>query len=613
MAYGQFYFAWAEHDETTFGPEHELFELDFSRLSLRHAENDFCMLTLRAPNPRAGLLAPGRKQFAWVAFDYGDTVGVEPIFFGRVVGVPADTSQREVEITLRARPANYADVKADLAQTLRANGPYWDDVWYRPEDRRNPDLVLQARSALWHVDRVTHELTISNNVVGEDGTLTFGQEDVLADSLRISYSGPAASVVRVRAEVNWTQRATGVIDATQNLIEAFAGAGTEDAHMISSYTGSGLVDSWPLPGDNIGGGWTVEDSDIRDGLGLWVGKTQMENQQISTWVSNWYGVFQPGDTLELQQNAQFRLSVMRPKLEARYSAERSRTEILEFELHADVQPLLSEPEDSDVIIELNLTSNDVGEYIELDDSNNAAPPIGDLRRPSFFFTDRGIQSLEYLISRARAELLDHARVVTVSATLRWDVLRELSLRKNIALVSDDIPGGFAVGKIIGYEAVVDSDDGVAYCAVTIAPTVGYGQAVTGVPGEPVYVDDDYVEENYQLHSGAEYLHDAGDVTWSEFRAAVQIDDDGIDFFTATRREMVLDAQVTKGPAEQKQIMNTTPYFSDMATAQETMRQNFTQVHVCFRPVNGGPFETPIPVEVSRLMVPMQINLEAEAA
>ncbi len=60
--------------------------------------------------------------------------------------------------------------------TLRVR-PWWDPVWILEERMDDPDTVLEARTQLWHIDRVTHAVTVSDIISGEDGTLAISDHD----------------------------------------------------------------------------------------------------------------------------------------------------------------------------------------------------------------------------------------------------------------------------------------------------------------------------------------------------------------------------------------------------------------------------------------------------
>ena len=133
-------------------------------------EGEFANLTVEIRNPRIGLLSPGRKRWAWLSWNNGSEV--IPLFFGRLVGVPGNLQQEIVTLQFTARPADYDARKQSLAETLKV-APYYDPVWIAADKRDDPDVVLEARSQIWHIDRVSHAVTVSDLLVGEDGLLEF--------------------------------------------------------------------------------------------------------------------------------------------------------------------------------------------------------------------------------------------------------------------------------------------------------------------------------------------------------------------------------------------------------------------------------------------------------
>lgn len=607
MAYGQFFFAWVDPEETTFGIEHHREDMKVIQFAIQHRENDFATLTVVVKNILAGLLNPDRKQHAWFAFDFGGGTGVQPLFFGRVIGVPDGIARTKQQFTFRARPDDFKVLKAAFAETLKVF-PYWDPVWIDSGSLDDPDVVLQARSQSWHVDRIDHAVTASDNIVGEDGTLEFNDDEILQDTVNITYSGPAVSSVRVKATVRYNQSAVGTVDITPNIINAFRLVGTEQPFMISSYTGEGLVSSWPLPGADIGGGWSVSDSDIDDGQNRWVSLQDTIDNRITAWAATYWGPLEPFPLIETQVAAEFDLWVMKPLLIVKYEAKRSRTELIDFTLRADVQAMLTDPGDDDAIT-IQLSSNEVSEPIDTGDTDGPEIPLDDARRRSYIITDRGQQSLEYLIARARAELLDHARVVSVSFGVPFDNILNLSCRKNAICIDPMIPGGQAAGKIIGYSATGDGETGQFTCSITIGCAVGQGGAVVASAGTPTHVEEGHYEPGYQMYEGNSILLAPGDVTYNEYRDIVQ-NDDGINFFNVHPLDVLESIIVTNGPAQQRAVIDT--HYADIPSATEAMKAAYTQVCVRLIPVRGGPYDNDVPVTLSDLVVPKQIDLEATA-
>jgi len=128
----------------------------------------------------------------------------------------------------------------------------------------DPDVVLEARSELWHVDRVTLNTTTSDVLVGEDGLIFLDQAQVFYDSVTLSFGETPLRQVNVTGTVSWTQAAS----ATGLDVSPYLGFndGDEGVHVppfkpgntwIWTFTGEGLVKQWPQPGTSIGGGWAV--------------------------------------------------------------------------------------------------------------------------------------------------------------------------------------------------------------------------------------------------------------------------------------------------------------------------------------------------------------------
>ena len=63
--------------------------------------------------------------------------------------------------------------------------PYYDPVFVAKDKWDDPDAVLEARSELWHIDRVTGALTTSDLLVGEDGSDDFLADEVPYDSVSV--------------------------------------------------------------------------------------------------------------------------------------------------------------------------------------------------------------------------------------------------------------------------------------------------------------------------------------------------------------------------------------------------------------------------------------------
>jgi hypothetical protein len=551
MPAGLPYFAWTDPGETTFGPEHMRWDEDVFSFSLKQDEGDPASLTLVVRRPRnsagnaIGLLGPGRKIWAWFALDCGpDLIR----FRGRLVGVPTSIFEELVTLEFVARPIDLVAQKEALAETLRVL-PYYDEVVIDPARRTDPEVVLEGYSAIWHYDRETHVLTVSDEIDGEDGLVEFNgaSEDgkVLYDGLGLNLTSGPLTRVDVKAEYTWTQLAQGTVDLTRYLTGGTAGHG-----LIMSYYLT--ADSWPKPGATLGDGWVAADASAY---------SVYSNQTITTSFSStatavfpdtsWFGpssttttftdttsepLVGPGSstygltvtddikvttapdvvsdygtstyTSSYSRNYSETWSVLPLNylivmLVAGYSAKRQCTEVVSFSLFADVQPVLTDPEDGEALRVDDVKSVNLSESIG--EGSDAYVPIVDPRRRSYIATDRGNRSLEHLIALARAHLLKRARVVEITVAPRLARMPEVTLRKNAFLVEPRI--GEALGKVIGYSVALDGSDGRIKCEIRIGCPIGRGGSAVAAGGEPTYCDIAYTGADYQQFTGRTVLFD----------------------------------------------------------------------------------------------------------
>jgi hypothetical protein len=245
---GPFFFAWADPSETTFGPQHQRVDTPILRFKREWKESQCAILEIEIPNPFTGLLASGRQQWAWFSYRKLDTT-VVPLFFGRLVSIPADMESETVTLHFTAQPLDMLNQKRAIASTLMVR-PYYDPVWVREERRLDPDEVLEGYSAAWHVDPVSLTVTTSDYITGEAGTVTLSTSDVLYDNFKTAIGKPPLKSVYVNSTVNWVQYAVGTIDMGGQVFNAISGAG--------------LLSSWPKAGTDIGSGWSVKHAQAFD-------------------------------------------------------------------------------------------------------------------------------------------------------------------------------------------------------------------------------------------------------------------------------------------------------------------------------------------------------------
>lgn len=628
MSNTPFFFAWVAADETTFAEEHLRVDEHIFEFNLSQLEGDFATLTLVIENPRVGLLSAGRPVHAWFAYNpewealdseptFADVV---PLFFGRIVAMPADLDAEVVTITLMARPVDYEDAKSAAAGPLRVR-PYWDSIWYDDDVRDDPDNVLESRGALWHVDRVTHAVTVSNIINGEDGTLSYGEDSVLHDTVSVSYGTTPLKSVVMTATVGFNQLASGVMDLSSEMYNA-------DGYSIESYTAQGIIEDFPKPGADLGGGWKIApgtfarrappDKPAHYGYGRPGGTDFLglspDGTQYAVVVPPWEG-YRFSGPVELPAHL-FWVPKVRCEfgLYLAYSVSRAYTEVLTFTMHADVQDILTDAAGQDTKA-IAMQSALVAEAID----PGGAIPLGRLNSSTYFTQDRGAESIEYLLMIARANLLTAARCVDVSFDIPWDQAIEdgITLRKNAAITYGNLPGGIAAGKLKSYSMNGNGDGGALGATLTIGCTIGKGGTVSASGGTPTYVEEGSVDREHQRYENDVIMPVAGEVTYTSING-LPADDDGINFQRIVPNDVVLSSPRLSGTALPGDMAGTVAeQEAAMGSSSETPDEVLTKLNkvqtkltMRLRALNTGPFSTPYTVTVSALKIPKTIDLEA---
>lgn len=614
---GPFYFAWVDAEVAFDLVAHRREDEAITELQIQQSEGDFAALNMTVINPGEGLLAPGRKQWAWLSWD--DGTDLVPLFYGRLVAVPESIAGEAVRLLFAAKPLNYDATKADYAETLKVL-PYYDRIWITGED--DADTVLNAYGAQWHIDRTTLEVSHSDELTGEDGTLTFGEADHIYEAMNASYGQPPLSRVDIEGTVAWSQTGRGTIDVTGAVFSASAIKKSIYTHprggVISSLTGNGLMTDWPKAGADFGGGWTVNANTaaFEAPKGWKRYSYEVQYRQLSPEVQQLLDNLQfgaGGDPTSANGRlsssffggysdyvVHFPVSAIQQFTLFDWAADRGRSEIIRCSMTADIQALLAEPDDAANVAKISISAQDT--ITEPDDDGNMA--VEDTRRASYLNTDRGNQSVQYLLLLGRAELRRRARAIELQCRVRWDVGIAANLRMNAHLVDYRLPGAEAFGKIIGYSFNA-SGSGDFHVDLNIGCAIGHGGSVTAAAGTPTYVDLGYVAAGYQYMEGAEITAPTEDLVYQSL-GEFPISDDGVDLLHFDHRQAVQAITLTGGMDDQIRVINAVEDPID-ALGHYPTRFCFT-----LRPVAGMNFETVFTPSVHPLPIPNLINLEAAA-
>jgi hypothetical protein len=626
-------------NQAAFDPAvHDRFDEEIIDFDISQEEGGFATLTVNLKNPGIGLLAQGRYLWCWLSWDQswspdGNTPDLLPLFNGRLIGAPKLQAGEIVQLQFLGRPDDFNAQKEALAASLKVS-PYFDPVWLTTSP--TADTVLEAYSALWHIDRVTLAVTISDILEGEDGAVNVGEDLSLYEHFSLSYAQPPLVSTMVTGTVTWVQQATGSANVTQILLNAFHKSSSDYRRwafatspwdiggdgLIMTLSGNGLKSDWPKPGTSLGGGWSL--STLADGRGTplcycvdatqdskvvynlqfdhslppadQTGQTQ-EQSNVSTFLN-------PSTTMALS----FPLNVYKIKMTLDYRANRKRTETITAVLTASVQPELSDSAESDRET-ISLSSEFVGQAIDPDGSI----PIGNVAYRSYFQTGRGAASFEYLLLAARAKLRARARSVDITFAVPWRQALGITLRHSVQLTDYRLPGGNATGKVKSYK--LNFANGVMFGEFTIGCSIGTGEGTTPQAGVNSYVVPGYVDPPYQVITGAQVSVGAEGELAYQALDNFAIDDDGLDLTnlnTRTVSQAVNACTVLNGLNDQMARLN--PFDSALAPQNgnpATILAIYkTTVTLDMKPVQGSEFSTAFFPGLTPLMLPKTIDLSA---
>jgi hypothetical protein len=612
---------------------HARFDEDIVSVEIAQEEGGLATLRVSLKNPNVGLLATGRNLWAWLSWDSAwpsGTPDIQPLFNGRLIGVPRLQAGELVDLEFLARPDDMNAQKTALADSLKVL-PYYDPVWYASSTATSSatnDTVLEAYSALWHIDRTTLALSTSDVLVGEDGIIDIGEDASLYDAFSLSYGQPPVIATSVTGTVTWQQQAAGRVDVTSEIVAAFHNAGSywqygfankpysEGGGALIQVMGDGLASDWPRAGTSIGSGWSLSTGTDAGGMPLnyiYLATWYTPVNYVVTFEGHTYPTFHLGATLDETNLAvylspvssftvDFPLNVYKIKMTLDYKADRKRTETVTAVMLAGLQATLSDPAEQDREA-LSYSSEYVGQAVDLDHS----VPIGNVAYRSYFQTARGAQSFEYLLLAARAKMRARARAVDIAFAVPWAQALGITLRNSVRLTDRRLPGGIATGKVKSYKLTCSSD-GVMRGDFTIGCPIGTGDGTAPQAGVPVYVDPGYVVDGYEMVEGQQIVAgndaDFAYETLDDFA----ISDDNLDLTYLTAAKAVIDCRVLNGLLVQLTALSATQGTTTdprTATADEK-----TTVTLDLQPLQGSEFHTDFYPAVTELLLPKGIDLSA---
>lgn len=476
-----FHFAWVDPSATTFiAGTHAVEDEDIFSLDISQTEGEFAVAQVSVQRPADGLLNPARKQYAWISVTKDATTTA--LFFGRVVGFPKDLTTEVVTLEFIAQFPGWEATRDALFSTLKVL-PFWDPAFIGAGDIENPDHALEARRALYHYNRLTGAITLSDIITGSS---TETVTDHLSETLAVDVIGNPARRVRVSLTADWEQRILGETTKVNTKIRREFPGGT-----VNTFTGPAMQQSWPRAGDSIGdqSGYYVVKSDIRLISPLPDAMTAESTQfktKISEGEQNYArAIFNAAQTT---RDAKLKRWWFDTTLHVGYDFRQNRSETITATITNDVQALAFGSDGGEITIDLQAEDIvDLGLFYP--------------RHSSYFLTARGKQSFHYGLALAQAALASSARAVEITFERPFFNALGTSCANAITLTDASLPGGTATGKIKSYRLSVDGNSGETSAEITLAVSVGNGDTYSSAGTTGEYCSTDYTGTTYQEVTG----------------------------------------------------------------------------------------------------------------
>lgn len=564
-AHVQVNFAWVDGTDVTFDAgAHAVVDEDIFRAVIAQTEGEFATAELVVENPGEGLLNPSRKQYAWISVTV-DAV-TTPLFFGRIVGFPRDIVEEQVTFEFVAQFPGWEAARAALFATLKV-APFWDVAFIPDAELTNPDQALEARSALYHYDRVTGAITLSDVLEGDDVIFV---DDHLDGSLKFDTLDNPARRVTVTATVEWEQQIQGETASVNSKIQKkFAG------NQVNSFTGPGLQRSWPASGDTIGGqsGYEIVSSKI-ELINPLPSSMPEQSAAYKAKIGDAERAYAQAlfDVEEETRDAKAKRWWFNTDLTIAYNYRQRRSETLTFTVENDVQALAFDSDGGEMKIDIR--AEDV-----------VSLSLIPARWSTYFLSARGKQSFGYLLARAKAALKATARAVEITIERPFLAALNVSCTQAYTVSDPAIPGGAATGKVKSYRLTIEGATGETSAEITLGVSVGNGAAYEADPPMGDYVSIDALGDDTQTVSGDEVHPDVPDIIYAPYAAQLPTDPGIIN--RILNDDLVQTITIVNGPDAQEQLLIDNQY-PQRDNADAVLRENATSIELHMRSME--PFD-----------------------
>jgi hypothetical protein len=561
-----FHFAWVDDSETTFiAGTHAREDEQIFSLVIAQNEGEFATAEIVIENPGEGLLNPARKQYAWIGVT-ADAV-TTALFFGRVTAFPRDVVGQQVTLEFTAQFPGWEAARDTLFQSLKV-APYWDTAFIPASELTNPDQALEARSALYHYDRVTGAIALSDIITG---TATTAVSDHLQDSVQFDLAAAPATSATVTATVEWEQHIIGESEGPHFEIKKQFGGVREQLHRRQPAARLAVGRRHHRRPERLSG-HILEDHADRPAAGIDAravghlqGRDQRGRADLCESVVRDLGQVarRPGQALVVRYGADGRLQLPPAALGDPDLHRRQRRPGL------GVRRRRRRRQDRPPGRGRGRAGADSGALVELlpDRPRQGQLPVSARPRPG-------------PARRVGARRRDHLRAAVLQRML------DVSCANAYTLTDASLPGGTATGKTKSYRLSVDGATGATAATITIAVSVGNGATYTAAGTAGTCAKLTALVAGAQALSGEQAPSPLSDMIYEPYDRQVPDDPPIID--RIANDQLVQSLTVANGPDAQQALLaaNQFPVRDD---AGAVLNENPTTIALTLRSLE--PFDT----------------------
>ena len=490
------FMSWLSRWDEPFDPaRHATEDCEVYGLMIRDTAGQASVVEVEIDNPGVGGLLARQGRYA-VFSERGpdDTVAVQ-LARGRINGVPSEFGTDFVTCQFLCLPPSDDEVQREAADALRTDDDRYDPLFHGRDASEDPSTAISARPVDWYWDRRTLALRTTNLIRGAR-TFDLGGE-VFDDSLSMSLTESPVTLLRRRLAIDWTQSSQ---DKQSSPVQG-------GPFVVSTYTWSDFINSFPKPGDSIGSdtGWSWAAAEVTD-----LGPGNATNVEAP-------GTGVDGAALTVRPHT------LRCLLHAQHDYSQQREEVVDLFLPLGLQPVVGDDrrESVETVQISGLTTDETTPEWEWEDEETLEPreyefgdrvlangkawscktahtvdgtvfraktaagvvlweradkdvPL-DARRSSYVDTDRGARTVNVALHMLEREALLQAQCIRFSGEVAWELARELTVDDEIRVAGRYISGAALVGKVLDLELSADGE-GNRVASFTIGCVPGTGQA-----------------------------------------------------------------------------------------------------------------------------------------